>query len=95
MHSNYYSSSNTCVTNFSKPSLTEVAMEKMAAALPMMMIIMIIFDIHCVPINAVLPILKRSKKILVHTVRSRNPLFIRLNFSAEIMRSKIKIGLDF
>ena len=46
----------TCVTNFSKPSLTEVevAMEKMAAALPMMMIIMIIFDIHCVPINAVL-----------------------------------------
>ena len=54
MHSNYYSSSNTCVTNFSKPSLTEVAMEKMAAALPMMNIIMIIFDIHCVPINAVL-----------------------------------------
>ena len=60
MHSNYYSSSNTCVTNFSKPSLTEVevAMEKMAAALPMMMIIMIIFDIHCVPINALPVILK-------------------------------------
>ena len=55
MHSNYYSVIVIpCVTNFSKPSLTEVAMEKkMAAALPMMMIIMIIFDIHCVPINAV------------------------------------------